>query len=168
MDPDEQYQKYLVVVIQALSGTDPLNPPDLQATIAPDGMNLSIQLPISPVFLSTELMAHKNVSWMRAKNENEYNSKRQTRLGGLGPTIAQVKVSDSTRTSPSVKWNIPLSKRCDELIGSYSVNNFPASKNTFNQTFYPVLMELKLSTVEQNVKKESSINSSLPATFFME
>ena len=161
VDPDEQYQKYLVVVVQALSGTDPSNPPDLQPTIADEGMSLTIQFPMSPVFLSTDLMVHKNVSWMRARNEQEYNSKRQTRLGGLGPAIAQVKGNIPTRTSPSIEWTIPLSERCDELIGSYSVNNFPAEKNQYNLSFYPVLMELKLSTVEQNVKKESNINSSL-------
>ena len=161
VDPDEQYQKYLVVVVQALSGTDPSNPPDLQPTIADDGMSLSIHFPMSPVFLSTDLMVHKNVSWMRARNEQEYNSKRQTRLGGLGPAIAQVKGNNPTRTAPSIEWTIPLSERCDELIGSYSVNNFPAEKNKYNLSFYPVLMELKLSTVEQNVKKESNINSSL-------
>ena len=106
-------------------------------------------------------MVHKNVSWMRAKNEQDYNSKRQTRLGGLGPAIAQVQGHNQVRTPPSIKWTVPLSERCDELIGSYSVNNFPGKKNSYNQTFYPVLMEFKLSTVEQNVKKETRINSSL-------
>ena len=161
VDPDEQYQKYLVVVIQALSGTDPSNPPDLQASIADEGMRLTVHLPITPVFLSTELMVHRNVSWMKAKNETDYNSKRQTRLSGLGPAIAQVRGTNPTGTPPSIEWTIPLSERCDELIGSYSVNNFPSKKNSYQQTFYPVLMEFKLSTVEQNVKKESSINSSL-------
>ena len=161
VDPDEQYQKYLVIVIQALSGTDPSNPPDLQATIVDEGMALSLQLPISPVFLSMELMVHKRVSWMRAKNEQDYNSKRQTRLGGLSPAIAQVAGNNQVRTPPSIKWTIPLSERCDDLIGSYSINNFPAKKNTYNLTFHPVLMEFKLSTVEQNVKKETRINSSL-------
>ena len=160
VDPDEQYQKYLCVVIQALSGTDPLKPPDLQATITDDGMNLTVHLPISPVFLSTELMVHKNVSWMRSKSENDYNSKKQTRLGGLGPTIAQVKGKNPS-TPPSIVWNIPLSEGCDELVGSYSISNFPAETNEFKQTFSPVLMEFKLSTVEQNVKKESRVNSSL-------
>ena len=159
VDPDEQYQKYLVVVIQALSGTNPSNPPDLGATITDEGTSLTIQLPISPVFLNTNLMVHKNVSWMKARNEAEYNSKRQTRLGGLGPTIAQVKGNNPTTITPSIKWTIPLSERCDELIGSYSINNFPGDKNEYGQTFFPILMEFKLSTVEQNVKKETRINS---------
>ena len=98
---------------------------------------------------------------MRAKNEQDYNSKRQTRLGGLGPTVAQVAGNNQVRTPPSIKWTIPLSERCDDLIGSYSINNFPAKKNTYNLTFHPVLMEFKLSTVEQNVKKETRVNSSL-------
>ena len=159
VDPDEQYQKYLVVVIQALSGTNPSNPPDLGATITDEGTSLTVQLPISPVFLNTNLMVHKNVSWMKARNEAEYNSKRQTRLGGLGPTIAQVKGNNPTTITPSIKWTIPLSERCDELIGSYSINNFPGDKNEYGQTFFPILMEFKLSTVEQNVKKETRINS---------
>ena len=159
VDPDEQYQKYLVVVIQALSGTNPSNPPDLGATITDEGTSLTVQLPISPVFLNTNLMVHKNVSWMKARNEAEYNSKRQTRLGGLGPTIAQVKGNSPTTITPSIKWTIPLSERCDELIGSYSINNFPGDKNEYGQTFFPILMEFKLSTVEQNVKKETRINS---------
>ena len=62
-------------------------------------MGLTILLPISPVFLSTDLMVHKNVSWMSTRNEVEYNSKRQTRLGGLGPTIAQVK-GNNPKTTP--------------------------------------------------------------------
>lgn len=160
VDPDEQYQKYLVVVIQALSGTDPLHPPNLHATLTEDGMSLTAQIPISPVFLSTDLMVHKNVSWMRANSEQQYYSKRQTRLGGLGPTIAQVK-GNNPNTSPCIEWVIPLSERCDELVGSYSINNFPADRNRFNQTYYPVLMEFKLTTVEQNVKKESRINAGL-------
>ena len=159
VDPDEQYQKYLVVVIQALSGTNPSNPPDLGATITDEGTSLTVQLPISPVFLNTNLMVHKNVSWMKARNEAEYNSKRQTRLGGLGPTIAQVKGNSPTTSTPSIKWTIPLSERCDELIGSYSINNFPGDRNEYGQTFSPILMEFKLSTVEQNVKKETRINS---------
>ena len=96
---------------------------------------------------------------MRARNEQEYNSKRQTRLGGLGPTIAQVKGNSPTTITPSIKWTIPLSERCDELIGSYSINNFPGDRNEYGQTFFPILMEFKLSTVEQNVKKETRINS---------
>ena len=159
VDPDEQYQKYLVVIIQALSGTNPSNPPDLGATITDEGMSLTVRLPISPVFLNTNLMVHKNVSWMKARNEAEYNSKRQTRLGGLGPTIAQVKGNSPTTITPSIKWTIPLSERCDELIGSYSINNFPGDRNEYGQTFFPILMEFKLSTVEQNVKKETRINS---------
>ena len=78
VNPDEQYQKCPVVVIQVLSGTYPSNPPDLQATITDEGMILTVQLPISPVFLSMDLMVHKNVSWMRAKNKQDYNGKCQT------------------------------------------------------------------------------------------
>ena len=160
VDPDEQYQKYLCVVVQALSGTDPLQPPDLQATIIDEGMALQVHVPISPVFLSTDLMMHKNVSWMKSRSENEYKSKKQTRLAGLGPTIAQVK-GKNTNLPPTIVWNIPLSERCDKICGSYSISNFPATRNEFNQTFHPVLIEFKLLTVEQNVQKESRVNSSL-------
>ena len=68
---------------------------------------------------------------MKAKNETDYNSKRQTRLDGLGPAIAQVRGNNPTDTPPSIKWTIPLSERCDELIGSYSVSNFPSKKNSY-------------------------------------
>ena len=87
-------------------------------------------------------------------------TKKQTRLAGLGPTIAQVK-GKNTSLPPTIVWNIPLSERCDKLCGGYSISNFPAPQNDFNQTFYPVLIEFKLSTVEQNVQKESRVNSSL-------
>ena len=74
-------------------------------------------------------MVHKNVSSMRAKNEQDYNSKRQTKLGGLGLAIVQVAGNNNqVRTPPSIKWTIPLSERCDDLIGSYSINNFPAKR----------------------------------------
>ena len=160
VDPDEQYQKYLMVVLQALSGTDPMNPPDIQALIQDNGMTLKLIVPITPVMTNTELMVHKKVSWMSSKNEQQYTSKRQTRLGGVGPAIAQV-LGYSKGQPPSIAWHVPLSERCDAIIGNYSINNFPSSKNQYGQQFFPVLMEFKLSTVEQNVKKEARVNSGL-------
>ena len=37
IDPSNQYQKYLIVKIQAPSGTDPLNPPNFNAVLIEGG-----------------------------------------------------------------------------------------------------------------------------------
>ena len=150
----------MIVILQALSGTDPMRPPDLQPQIVDDGMSLLLHMPITPTLLCTEKMVSKNVSWMSSNSSEQYHSKKQTRLGGLGPAIAQVKCYSKT-TVPTVQWKIPLVEPCDEIIGNYSINNFPAERNDYGHQFFPVLMEFKLSTVEQNVKKESRVNSGL-------
>ena len=88
VDPDNQYQQYLSVLVQTLSGTDPLSPPNYNPFLVEGGKKLRIKVPISPVLANTDLLVNKKVSWM--KGSGYYPSKRQTRLGGLGPAIAQV------------------------------------------------------------------------------
>jgi hypothetical protein len=56
VEPNNQYQKYLIVVIQALSGTSPVQPPRYQPTLEEeDGTILKVQVPLSPVFNNTNL-----------------------------------------------------------------------------------------------------------------
>ena len=86
-----------------------------------------------------------------------YENRRQTRLGGLGPAIAQINSHFQGQTWKTT-WRVPLSEKCDEVIGNYSINNFPTYANEANQFYYPVLVEFKLKTVEQSVKKEAAIN----------
>ena len=145
VDPDSQYQKHLLVVIQALSGVDPINHALYSATLSQDGMTLHVKIPLSPVFLKTKLMVNKRVSWMSSNNPEEYMTKKHIRLGGLGPAIAQVQ-SVVTNEILYTTWNLPLSEACDEVVGGYSINNFPAAPNAYNQSFYPVLIEFKLSS----------------------
>jgi hypothetical protein len=84
---------------------------------------------------------------------------KSTRLAGLGPAIAQVQAHCNS-TEIFTEWRIPLSEKCDAIVGSYSINNFP-SGDAYGPTFSPVLVEFKLSTVEQRVKKEAKIEKGL-------
>ena len=72
VDPDSQFQKYLIVVIQALSGTDPLNPPPYSATLTQDGTILSVNVPMSHMFTRENLMLNQKVSWMTSRTKQDY------------------------------------------------------------------------------------------------
>ena len=100
------------------------------------------------------------MSWMNTRSEADYRTKKQTRLGGLGPAIAQLQ-NHYNGQDPHTTWDLPLAEPCDEIIGSFSINNMPAPPNQYNQTFYPVFIEFKLSTVEQRVKKQSRVKRGL-------
>ena len=76
VDPDSQFQKYLIVVIQAL--TDPLNPPPYSATLTQDGTTLSVDVPMSHVFTRESLMLNQKVSWMMSCTKQEYTTTKQT------------------------------------------------------------------------------------------
>ena len=158
IDPDSQYQQYLSVLVQTLSGTDPLKPPNYNPFLIEGGKKLRIKVPISPVLADTELLVNKKVSWM--KGSGYYPTKRQTRLGGLGPAIAQTS-SHLQGQEWFTTWNIPLSKVCDEVVGNYSICNFPAKPNNHGLYFYPVVIEFKLRTVQQSVKASESVNASV-------
>ena len=156
VDPDVQYQKFLIVVIQALSGTDPLRPPMYNPRLTDGGTVLEVSIPVSEVFSKANLLVHRNATWMM-DDVGYYENRKQTRLGGLGPTIAQA--NSHFRGQPwTTVWRVPLVAPCDEIIGNYSITNFPTYMNEASQKHYPVLIEFKLKTIEQSVKKEAAIN----------
>ena len=156
IDPSNQYQKYLIVKIQAPSGTDPLNPPNFNAVLIEGGRTLELTVPVSSVFSDANLLVHRNATWM---NEAvDYETYKQTRLGGLGPAIAQVNTYFSGQPWSTV-WRLPLAEPCEVIVGNYSITNFPTRSNFAGQKFYPVVVEFKLKTVEQSVKGEARINT---------
>ena len=163
VDPSNQYQKYLIVVLQVLSGTDPSNPPRYSPVLLEDGCTLQIKMPLAPVMINEEMMTDARVSWMKDGGGGEgYKQYRNTRLAGLGPAIAQVNGYFNGQPLTTT-WDLPLSEPCEKLIGSYSINNFPAPKGSgrFGATFSPVVVEFKLSTVEQRVKKQSRVSAGI-------
>ena len=83
---------------------------------------------------------------------------KQTRLGGLGPAIAQINTYLSGQPWTTL-WKLPLNEPCEEIVGNYSITNFPAKANSNGQKHYPVLVEFKMKTVEQSVKQEDTINA---------
>ena len=165
VDPDAQYQKFEIVLFQAPSGTDPRHPPDFNARLTDHGKVLKVSISVTPVLADKALLVDKKASWMRDESGGgwySYENRKQTRLGGLGPTIAQINsffCNQPWRTA----WKIPLSEVCDEIIGGYSICNFPP-QHTYGPTahqFYPVIVEFKLKTVEQSVKWETKITAGL-------
>jgi len=91
VDPSNQYQKYLIVVLQVLSGTDPTNPPRYSPVLVEDGNTLRVKVPLAPVMINEEMMTDARVSWMREGGGGSgYQQYKNTRLAGLGPAIAQV------------------------------------------------------------------------------
>jgi len=163
VDPSNQYQKYLIVVLQVLSGTDPTDPPRYSPVLVEDGNTLQVQVPLAPVMINEDMMTDARVSWMREGGEGAgYQQYKNTRLAGLGPAIAQVNGYFNGKPLTTT-WDLPLSEPCEKLIGSYSINNFPAPKSSgrFGTRFSPVVVEFKLSTVEQRVKKQSRVSTGL-------
>ena len=154
VDPDQQYQKYISVLVQNLSGTDPLKPPNFDAKLVEGGNALELTVPVSPVLSSTELLVSSKVAWMQG---GSYEAKRQTRLGGLGPAIAKV-ANHFQGQSWNTKWKVPLVESCDDIVGSYSITNFPTKTNSHGQKHYPVIMEFLLKLKEQSVKTEKTVN----------
>jgi hypothetical protein len=163
VDPSNQYQKYLIVVLQVLSGTDPTDPPRYCPVLVEDGNSLRIKVPLAPVMINEELMTDARVSWMReGSGDTTHQQYKNTRLAGLGPAIAQINGFFNGKAL-STTWDLPLSEPCEKLIGSYSINNFPAQNGSgrFGSSFSPVVVEFKLSTVEQRVKKQSRVSTGL-------
>ena len=150
VDPDQQYQKFLYVVIQALSGTDPSHPPAYAPTLSECGEFLDIEVPISPILLSDYYLVHEKATWM--KQGDAHSSDSNARLGGIGPAIAELK-RFSGQERPSFTQTIPLGHVCSELVGSFSCCNFPVEFPETKKRFYPVLVEFKLKLKEQAVEK---------------
>ena len=164
VDPSNQYQKYLIVVLQVLSGTDPTDPPRYSPILVEDGNTLRIKIPLAPVMTNEEIMTDARVSWMREGSAGGvgFQQYKNTRLAGLGPAIAQINGFFNGKPL-STTWDLPLSEPCEKLIGSYSINNFPAQNGSsrFGTSFSPVVVEFKLSTVEQRVKKQTRVSAGL-------
>ena len=158
VDPDDQFQKYLIVLVQTPSGTDPLDPPDYNARLTDQGKILELTIPVSGVLNDPALLVHKNASWMQEGGPTKYENRKQVRLGGLGPAIAEAKTHFLGMPFHTI-WRCPLSQVADEIIGSYSITNFPAAANMVGQRHYPVLVEFKLKTVEQSVKRTADVNT---------
>ena len=160
VDPDNQYQKFEIVLLQAPSGTDPRHPPNYKARLTNGGTVLEIDITVASVMSDTEMLLNQNVAWM--KEASLYENQRQTRLGGLGPVIAQINTHFANLPWTTV-WRVPLKEACDEIVGGYSITNFPPEHMHPASTpqFYPVIVEFKLKTVEQSVKKEAEINCAL-------
>ena len=137
-------------------GTLILNPPNFNATLTEGGRVLEIVLPVTTVFSDANLLVHRYATWMN-ESGRDYENHRQTRLGGIGPAIAQVNTYLNAQPWTAV-WRLPLSEPCEAIIGNYSISNFPTRANRSGQKFYPVVVEFKLKTVEQSVKREARIN----------
>ena len=59
-------------------------------------------------------------------------------------------------------WKVPLSQVCDDIIGnSYSITNFLAASNVVGQKHYPIVVEFKMKTVEQTVKRHAEVNTTV-------
>ena len=155
-DP-ETLQKYLIVLIQALSGTNPSSPPSYSPELNQGGKSLKIQMPVSPVLLSNELLTHENCPWMKT---DSYQSDQSTRTAALGPAIAELRKAYAP-TSPYIEWEIPLSESCSEVIGNFSISNFPVQPPSEGCYFYPIIVEFKLKLEDQSVDHTAKIKSSI-------
>ena len=106
------------------SGINPLAPPNFNQRLSESNTVLEIDVPVTHVLSSSALLLHKNASWM--SGTGSYDNQKQTRLGGLGPAIAQVNTylkGQPWRTT----WSLPLSQPCNEIVGNYAITNFPAA-----------------------------------------
>ena len=157
VDPDLQYQKFLIVVVQALSGVDPSSPPSYSPTLSECGEFLEIRVPVSSVVLDDRLLVHPQAAWM--KEGSAYSSDRTARLAGIGPAIAELKTYYRSEELVMTR-SIPLSSRCSELCGNYSISNFAAPKSTSGKKYRPVFVKFKLRLEEQAVKKRAAIKVS--------
>ena len=146
------FQKMLVVVLVAPSGTDPNKPPSFSPLLLDDGFTLQVKVLISPVLFDPSLMTNENCSWML--KDGAYAQDAATRLSGLGPAVADLK--KYLGESRTVTWKIPLKEKCSKVIDNYSISNFPSRSNP---PFYPVMVEFKFTVKEMmsmcvlNVKK---------------
>ena len=62
--PNDQYQKILIIALQALSDTDPLHPHMYNPRLMDGETTLEISIPVSGVFSKDNLLVHKNATWM--------------------------------------------------------------------------------------------------------
>ena len=88
-DPDSQYQKYLIIVIQLPSGIDPLNPPNITGVLHQGGQRFDITIPVCEALQTEDLLVNRKAPWMTVggSDPSMYYSAKTTCLVGLGPTI---------------------------------------------------------------------------------
>ena len=151
-------QKTLIVYYQALSGTDPLNPPSYDPTLSDDGLTLNIKEPLDPVLTSAMTLVHEDNAWM--SEERLYEADKFSRLAGLGTAVEDLKNFAGHNSVCALKA-IPLAHECSDVIGNYSITNFPVRSNSENQKYYPVIVEFKLKLVNQSVDRKHYIKSSV-------
>ena len=157
VDNANQFQKYLIVCVQVLSGTDPTDPPSYNPELSDDGMTLNIKVPVSPVLTDPHLLTDPRAAWM--KNGSSYEADKNARLASLGLMVADLQSCVGT-TDITMDWSLPLSVKCSEVVGNYSIGNFKATKNKHNMRFYPVIVEFKLKVSQQSVKSMGMIQAS--------
>ena len=157
VDNSNQFQKYLIVCVQVLSGTDPANPPNYNPELSDDGMALNIKVPVSPILTDPHLLTDPRAAWM--KNDASYEADKNARLASLGIMVADLQSCAGT-TDITMDWSLPLSVKCSEVVGNYSIGNFRAKKNKHNMRFYPVIVKFKLKVSQQSVKSMGMIQAS--------
>jgi hypothetical protein len=158
VDPDQQFQNYLIVIVQVLAETDPMSPPSFNPRLTDDGKSLRLTVPCSNNLVDPNMLTHQNAAWM--KDGAGYEVDRATRLAGLGPAVAELQTFLNNQ-NVEIMWNLPLAHKCGEIVGNYSITNFPTPKNCNGQRYYPVLVEFKLKLAEQKVQKRAIIKSSV-------
>ena len=112
---------------------------------------------LPPPLTNPHLLTHSCVAWM--KQGTEYEADKNTRLASLGVMTADLQNHVGTHDI-TLDWSLPLSVKCSEVVGNYSIANFKAKKNRYNQRHYPVIIEFKLKIQEQSVKSMAAIQAS--------
>ena len=157
VDPNDHFQKYLILKVQALSGIDPLSPTSFNPILSSDGLFLKIDVHCSSVLSDADLLVHSNNAWM--KDGSEYEADCSTRLSGLGPAIADL--MKYCNGNPVMAWSLPLAHKCIAIVGNFSITNFGAEKNEYNKKYRPVILEFKLKLEEQAVSSMTKIKTSV-------
>ena len=153
---NNQFQKYLYIVLQTLSGIDPSSPPNFNPHLNSEGDMLFVDMPFSPFLMKPEYLTSERTAWMR--RVDNYEADRAARLTGLGAAIADMQQYLNNQV-PAIKLQIPLTERCEEVVGNYSICNFPSPMNEHGQRYYPVFVEFKLLLSTQKVKKTTAVAS---------
>ena len=154
----DTFQRFLIIKYQALSSTDPTDPPDFNPVLSDCGKLLNIVIPVSPVLTNPELLTDKRNTWM--SDGINFESDKYSRLTGLGTAIADLKRYCGNEKI-TMKCSLPLAHKCIEVLGHYSISNFMVEPNEYNQRYYPVIVEFKLKMENQSVKKRQIIRTSI-------
>ena len=95
-------------------------------------------MPVTPVLSEANLLVNKKASWMveGMHGGGWYDNRKQTLLGGLGPAIAQINTFFYGHLWTTL-WKVPFAEVCDEIVGNYSITNFPPHSNSWFSPFLP-------------------------------